>query len=323
MIGGYLVTVQEDESGVRLDRWFKRHFSDVSHAGISRLVRTGQVRVDGARVQTGYRLEVVQKIRIPRLRQATSQKQKKSFIVDPKEGRYLLETVLHVDDSVIAINKPQGLAVQGGTGLSHHLEAMLDFLRLGARERPRLVHRLDKDTGGVMVLARNVKSAAILAGAFRRRQVEKRYWALVCGAPSDPSGEIDIPLRKIRGRSGERVVPLALGRAAKTEYFVVDKAGNGTSWLVLMPSTGRTHQIRAHCATVGFPIVGDRKYNRVKKMCGNDGNSIETLCLHSRQIILPPPEGGTLDVVAPLSDTLRNTWINVGFDPETISEAVK
>jgi len=323
VIGGYLVTVQEDESGVRLDRWFKRHFSDVSHAGISRLVRTGQIRVDGARVQTGYRLEVGQKIRIPPLRQATSQKQKKSFVVDPKEESYLLETILHVDDAVIAINKPQGLAVQGGTGLSRHLDAMLDALRLSACERPRLVHRLDKDTGGVMVLARNVKSAAILAEAFRLRQVKKRYWALVCGAPSDSSGEIDIPLRKIRGRSGERVMPLALGRAAKTEYFVVDKASNGISWLVLMPTTGRTHQIRAHCATIGFPVLGDRKYNRVGKKCDIDGNSIETLCLHSRQITLPHPEGGTLDVVAPLSDTLRNTWKSVGFDPETIGGAIK
>ncbi|HKF71166.1 MAG TPA: RluA family pseudouridine synthase, partial [Stellaceae bacterium] len=214
----------------------------------------------------------------------------------------------------IALNKPAGLAVQGGTGVDRHLDALLDILRFDAVERPRLVHRLDRDTSGVLVLARSARAAAELAAAFRAKATRKIYWAAVVGLPKPREGKIDLPLAKLQGRLGERVMPDEDdGKPAVTRYEVVSHAGDKLAWLALMPITGRTHQLRAHCVALGTPILGDGKYGgRASRPLGVP--EPRKLHLHARVLILPRPDGSVLKLTAPLPEHMKATWRFLGFE---------
>jgi len=305
------LAVAADERDLRLDRWFKRHYPRLGHVRLEKLLRTGQVRIDGRRARAGDRLAPGQRIRVPPL---PDEDKPRSRPVGAEDAAELRRAVLHKDADVIAINKPAGLPTQGGPGILRHLDAMLDALRYEAAERPRLVHRLDRDTSGVLLLARGAGAAAKLAEAFRRKEVRKLYWAIVVGVPSPFEGRIDLALDKRPGPAGERVVPVETGAGAVTRYRVLERAGKRVAWLALMPLTGRTHQLRVHCAAIGTPILGDGKYGGPAAFLA--GERLQPrLHLHARAISLPRPAGGTLRVVAPLPPDLEETWRFFGFDP--------
>ena len=317
MTGPTNITVVDDEDGIRLDRWFKRHYPDVAHGRLQKLLRTGQVRLDGKRVKSGARVSTGQVVRVPPLGEvASTPKQAPRY--DPADAAFVRSLVLHRDDHVIAIDKPAGLAVQGGSGTKRHLDAMLDALRFRGAERPRLVHRLDKDTSGVLLLARNARAAAALGKAFRARDTRKLYWAITVGVPEIEAGRIDLALGKKPGRGGERVsVDADDGKRAITVYRVLEAAGSRIAWLALWPQTGRTHQLRAHCAQgLSCPILGDGKYGG--KAAFIEGvEAARQVHLHAREITLPHPSGrGELRVSAPLPPHMATTWEMFGFDPE-------
>ncbi len=291
--------VATDEAGLRLDRWFRRRFPEVAHGRLEKLVRTGQVRVDGARIKAGHRLAAGQRVRVPPLGEAAPRPRPEPPPVSAEDARRLRSRVLWRDDEIVAIDKPPGLAVQGGTRTVRHLDMMLDALRFGSSERPRLVHRLDRDTSGVLVLARGATAAARLAAAFRGRTVRKLYWALVAGRPRRNEGRIDAALAKRPGARGERVDATGEGKAAVTHYRVIDALGNRAAWLALEPRTGRTHQLRAHCAALGAPIVGDGKYGGRAAFLGGEGIA-NMLHLHARAIEVPRAGGPEFRIVAPL-----------------------
>jgi 23S rRNA pseudouridine955/2504/2580 synthase len=225
----------------------------------------------------------------------------------------LQKAVLYKDDDVLVLDKPAGLAVQGGTGLSTSVDDLLDALQFDAVERPRLVHRLDRDTSGVLALARNAAAARHLTDAFRHKDARKVYWAVVVGVPDVRGGRIDAPLQKAGGKGAERVHVDEEGRRAVTEFAVIEKAGKKAAWLALMPVTGRTHQLRAHCLALGTPILGDGKYAGAAAFLSRD-NLPRQLHLHARRLRLPHPAGkGWIDVTAPLPEHMRRTWSFFGF----------
>jgi len=322
MTGVRSLTVAEAEAGLRLDRWFKQHFPDLGHGRLEKLLRTGQIRIDGKRAKSGTRLEAGQSVRVPPLSGSplAAPAPRRQLKLSAQECRDLQATVLHKDEWLIAIDKPAGLAVQGGTGQSRHLDAMLEALRFEAPEMPRLVHRLDKDTSGVLLLARSAPAARALAQTFKGKEARKIYWAAVAGVPRARQGRIDLPLGKAPGPAGEKVVHRAEhGKEAVTLYQVAGRvAGHraGTAaWLVLCPLTGRTHQLRAHCAALGHPILGDGKYGGAAAFIERLGESGQRLQLHAREIALPHPEDGTtLRVTAPLPRHMAETWEILGFD---------
>jgi 23S rRNA pseudouridine955/2504/2580 synthase len=314
--------VSTDEADIRLDRWFRRHFPGLTQGAIQKLCRTGQVRVDGHRAEAATRLAAGQSVRVPPLPASptpTSAKQPPPAI-DPSTARDLQRLVIYRDDQVLVLNKPHGLPVQGGPGITHHLDMLLDALRFGAPDRPRLVHRLDRDTSGVLLLARTPGTAAKLAAAFRSRDVEKTYWAVVARRPVPVEGRIDLPLRRIGGARGERTEPAdrADKEAARaiTDYRTLDHAGQKLAWLELSPLTGRTHQLRVHCVAIGAPILGDVKYARPDQnnafSATIEGLSSE-LHLHARALRLPHPAGGTLLVEADLPPHMVQTFRTLGF----------
>ena len=330
--GARMVTVAADEADLRLDRWFRRHYPDLGHGRLEKLLRTGQVRVDGKRAKAALRLEAGMEVRVPPMaphvpasggaapRMSAKPAKPPAPAVSPEDAERLRAAVLYRDDDVIALNKPPGLAVQGGTGTDKHLDAMLDALRFDAAERPRLVHRLDRDTSGVLLLARNALAARWLAEAFRSRQARKIYWALVVGVPKIRQGKIDLALAKLPLHGGERMVADEdAGKRAVTYYTVVEAAARRAAWLAMMPLTGRTHQLRAHAAALGTPILGDGKYGGqaafFEKASGT-GAAGRRLHLHARELTLPRPAGGALHVVAPLPDHMRETWDFFGFNPD-------
>lgn len=311
--------VEPDEAGVRLDRWLKRRFPGLGQGRIQKWLRIGQVRIDGGRVKAGARLEAGQEVRIPPVSAASllpdvrPETSRPPRPVRPDEAEDLRRRVLHRDAEVIVIDKPAGLAVQGGTGTDRHLDGMLDALTFDARERPRLVHRLDRDTSGILVLARSAAAASKLTAAFRDKTARKIYWALVVGVPGAREGRIGLALAKRSGQYGERVVADEAGKTAITRYRVIDQVSKRCAWLALEPLTGRTHQLRAHCMAMGTPIVGDGKYGgRASFLKGLD--SARMLHLHARAIRIPHPDGGILEVQAQLPDSLRQTWTYLGFD---------
>jgi 23S rRNA pseudouridine955/2504/2580 synthase len=315
MTGAKTVEVATGEAGLRLDRWFRRHFPDVSHARLEKLLRVGQIRVDGHRVKAGIRLEPGQAVRVPPLGEnpaaPTSPRPAALRPVAASDARALEARILYRDEAVIALDKPAGLAVQGGTRTPRHLDAMLEALRFG-NERPRLVHRLDKDTSGVLLLARSAASAAHLTRAFRSKAAHKTYWAVVVGVPGAEQGRIDLPLVKRPGSQGKRVFADREGLRAVTDYRVVERAGPRAAWLELEPITGRTHQLRLHCAVVGTPILGDGKYGgRAAFLPGSAPG--RGLHLHARAIAIPHPSGGILEVEAPLPGHMLATWDFFGF----------
>ncbi len=308
------LTVAPDEGEQRLDRWFRRRFPQVPHGLLAKLLRTGQVRVDGKRAKGNQRLAAGQQVRVPPLPAAPAPAAPpRRPAVRDDQARALREAVLYRDDHVIAINKPPGLAVQGGTGTTRHLDAMLDALAFDG-ERPRLVHRLDKDTSGVLLLGRSAAAAARLAAAFRSRAARKLYWALVVGVPKPRDGRISAPLAKLPGRAGEKMaVDEGEGRHAVTWYRTVEALARKAAWLEMEPRTGRTHQLRAHCALLRTPILGDGKYGGAAAFLQGQGVS-RKLHLHARAIRLPHPAGGELAVTAPLPAHMAATFAFFGFD---------
>ncbi len=311
-----------EDAEIRLDRWFRRHYPDLGHGALERLLRTGQVRVDGARAKSSDRLQPGQRVRVPPLGTLLARKadaaRPREPAVAPADAALLRACLLHRDDDVLVLNKPPGLAVQGGSGLlDRHLDAMLEALRFEAADRPRLVHRLDKDTSGILVLARNARAATKLADAFRHKSARKVYWALVAGVPKIKRGRIDLALAKSGGRGFERMrADEAEGKRAVTLYAIVETAGRKAAWLALMPLTGRTHQLRAHCEALGTPIVGDGKYGAAFLT----GAVSRKLHLHARSLVIPHPSGGEIAVVAPLPAHMRESWRLLGFDAEDASD---
>jgi 23S rRNA pseudouridine955/2504/2580 synthase len=308
------VAVAPDDDGIRLDRWFRRHYPDIPHARIEKWSRSGELRVDGRRATSGQRLQTGQRIRVPPHAPRQAQQKRDVGAVPPSERdiRALQARVLHSDPHILAIDKPAGLPVQGGSGAQRHLDGMLDAFQQEG-QRPKLVHRLDRDTSGVLVLARTASAAAGLARAFRSRLAKKLYWAIVVGTPQPPAGRIDLPLSKLPGRLGERVGPDRAGGArAVTDYRVIDRAGSEAAWLALEPLTGRTHQLRVHCLALGTPILGDGKYGGAAAFLQGAGPKVR-LHLHARALRIPHPAGGLLTIEAPLPEDMRETWRFFGF----------
>jgi 23S rRNA pseudouridine955/2504/2580 synthase len=321
MNGVETVAVGEDEAELRLDRWFSRRFPGLGHGRLSKLLRTGQVRVDGKRAEGSLRLAPGMQIRVPPLGDLTPRPPSVPLKrpVSPKDADALRDAVLYRDPDVLIVDKPSGLAVQGGTGIDRSVDSMLDELRLDAKERPRLVHRLDRDTSGVLVLARNARAAKWLTAAFRARETEKLYWAVVQGLPKPMRGRVDIPLAKVPGPKGEKMMEDAeAGKRAVTLYTVLDHAANRAAWLALMPLTGRTHQLRAHCAALGTPIVGDGKYGGRSAYIEGPGIA-KRLHLHARFVRIHAPEGHAVSATAPLPPHMANTFKTFGFDPKSVS----
>lgn len=317
MTGVELIGIAAEEDGLRLDRWFRRHYPEVGHGQLEKWLRLGYVRIDGRRAKAGDRLSPGQVVRVPPRPQDGATPPRASRQAPPlaeTDVRALRASILHMDDAVIVIDKPAGLAVQGGSKVHRHLDAMLDALKFDG-ERPRLVHRLDKDTSGVLVLARTVAAAASLTAAFRSKAVRKLYWAVVVGMPVPPAGRIVLPLAKHRTGEGERmVVDEAAGDTALTTYRLVDRTGRRAAWLALEPLTGRTHQLRVHCAALGTPILGDGKYGGEAAHiagCGLDAR----LHLLARRIRFPHPAGGEAVIHAPLPSFMAETWRYLGFSP--------
>jgi 23S rRNA pseudouridine955/2504/2580 synthase len=311
------LTIAADEDGMRLDRWFKLHFPNLAFGHLQKLLRSGQVRLDGARAKTNDRVAAGQSVRVPPLPDvapaspAVRQAQRAG-----KDAAFLRDLVLHEDRDVLVINKPHGLAVQGGSGTERHVDGMLASLAGPDGERPRLVHRLDRDTSGVLVLAKTRKAASDLGAIFRTRSARKIYWALVKGIPSPKQGRISLFLSKQMGPDGERVRIMKHGDSdavhSVTYYATVDRAANAVAWLSLKPVTGRTHQLRAHTAHIGHPIVGDPKYGEGWE--GLPEGLPKKLHLHARRLTLPHPRGGVLDVTAPLPPHMKESFDLLGFD---------
>ena len=309
-------TVSDDDDGIRVDRWFKRHMPEVSFNIVSRWARTGQLRVAGKRAVPGDRVEAGQEIRLPPVeatpaRSARPQKRRDPLTED--EEQFVREMVIYQDPHAFVLNKPPGLATQGGTKTTQHLDRLLDGLA-GEGGRPKLVHRLDKDTSGALLVARSARAAGHFAKAFSGRTARKVYWALVVGVPDAAQGLIDAPLAKQPGTGGEKMhVDPEHGLAAKTRWRLVDRAGNRAAWVELQPLTGRTHQLRAHMAAIGHPIVGDAKYGGPDAFL--TGGISRKLHLHARRIRIDAPEGGAIDVTADLPGHISESLATLGFDP--------
>ncbi|HEY1796898.1 MAG TPA: RluA family pseudouridine synthase [Stellaceae bacterium] len=306
------ITVQTTDGTLRLDRWFRRHYPELAHGRLEKLLRTGQVRVDGKRAKAGDRVEPGQAIRVPPIGEAPPSADAPPRQPRPRDEAALRDRVIYRDDWAIVIDKPSGLAVQGGTNTERHVDQLLDGLRFDSEERPRLVHRLDKDTSGILLIARTPAAAAHFTRAFRDKTTRKIYWAAVVGTPEMAQGRIDLALAKLPGRGGERVRPDEEGKDAVTYYNVVDRAGDRATWLALLPLTGRTHQLRAHCAAIGTPILGDGKYGGAGAHLGG-GIAANRLHLHARSLAIPHPLGGTLKVTAKLPPHMQKLWDFLGF----------
>jgi 23S rRNA pseudouridine955/2504/2580 synthase len=314
--------VGPEDDDVRLDHWFKRHFPAIGFGRLQKLLRTGQVRVDGRRAKPGLRLATGQSVRVPPLDSApadgaTPRPPRPAKGLSDKDAEFARSLVIFRDDDVLAINKPAGLAVQGGTGTTRHIDGMLDALKYDAAERPRLVHRLDRDTSGVMLLARNRKAAAALGKSFQGRDARKIYWALVMGVPRPERGKINLAIGKMPGRMGERVSPDAEdAKRAVTLYRVLERSANSLSWVAFWPQTGRTHQIRVHAKAMGHPVLGDGKYGGSEAFLPTD-EVAKQLHLHAREIHLPhPTRHGFLHVTADLPPHMRDTWTMFDFSSD-------
>lgn len=322
MSGVQTVPVAGDDADIRVDRWFKKHYPGLGHGRLEKLLRTGQIRVDGKRVKANQRLEAGQAIRVPPLDAETKEPPKAdpSRKKEPKIDDALLEEIkgriLFMDEDVIALDKPAGLATQGGTGQKVHLDGMLDALRFGRKERPKLVHRLDKDTSGALLIARSAPAARWLTAAFRAKTARKVYWALVVGEVKPRAARIDLPIAKAPGKIGEKmIVDFEEGKKAQTDYEVVEQLGKRVAWVALSPVTGRTHQLRVHMSERRAPIIGDGKYGGQEAFLVAEGLS-RKLHLHAREIEVIRPNGSVLKVTAPLPEHMMKAWQFFGFDPD-------
>jgi 23S rRNA pseudouridine955/2504/2580 synthase len=309
--------VTADESGMRVDRFLEARFPGLSFSHIQRVIRKGEVRVDGKRTQPKNRLQTGQTVRIPPLRLDQPKPRSPGNEADEKTRSFLKSMTLYEDADVLVLNKPIGLAVQGGSGTTRHLDGMLEVLRDAHGQRPRLVHRLDKDTAGCLLVAKTRFAAAALAKTFRSRSARKVYWALVAGVPKVQQGRVSTFLAKEErqdesfmriARHGEKGASHAL-----TYYAVVETSGPLLAWLSLKPVTGRTHQLRAHMAHIGHPILGDPKYF-ARENWELPGGMQDRLHLLARRIAVPHPRGGTIDATAPLPPHMQQSWNLLGLD---------
>ena len=314
--------VAEDEDGIRMDRWFKRRWPHLSNIQIQKMARAGNIRVDGSRIKPEGRLTAGAAVRVPPIPEAIVRDPGEREVLSQKDIDYAKSLVLYEDHMVIALNKPVGLAVQGGTKTTKHVDRLLSAWGEGM-DRPRLVHRLDRDTSGVLLLGKGPEAAKRLAGAFARRQAKKTYWAIVIGNPKPGEGQIDMALKKTgindfeMMRPADRKDPNA--ETAETAYATISRASHRAAFMALRPFTGRTHQLRAHMAGIGHPILGDHKYgdDKSKELSGN-----LKLQLHARRIELDHPGGGKLIVEAPISPELRAGFEHFGFTEQDADEDV-
>jgi len=314
--------IAEDDDGIRLDRWFKRHYPQLTHGRLEKLLRKGEVRLDGKRAKAATHVIAGQTLRLPpqvihdktEPRVKTAQPLKTSFKLE--------DTILYMDKHLFVLNKPAGLATQGGSGLKEHVDGMLDQLSYEKTVRPKLVHRLDRDTSGVLLIARTAQAAAGLSRELARRDAQKIYWALVKGVPKEKRGLIKGALAKEGARGKDERMEISDGEDAKfalTEYAVMATAGQEFAWVAAKPVTGRTHQIRVHLASLGTPIVGDFKYGGVAAR--GKGAIADKLHLHARALDIARPDGGRVQVSAPLPPHMLKSWALLGFDPEDKRDA--
>ncbi len=295
MSGVQKLKVRRDEDGMRIDRWFHSRFPDLTHGRLQKMMRKGDVRLDGGRVKGDHRISKGQIVRVPPLPSGEAPPPDPRGLSDA-DIRLAQEMVIYRYPEVLVLNKPAGLAVQGGTKIRRHVDGLLPALTFDADEPPRLVHRLDKDTSGVLVLGRSRLAAQWLTRAFRERDSIKTYWALVAATPRPHEGTIDLRLSKEGGAHGERVEPVEEGgQKAITLYATIAHAGQRAAWLAMGPTTARRHQLRVHAAAMGCPIIGDGKYGGEK---AHEGGFVRKLHLHARQIVLARPDGRSLDVTA-------------------------
>ncbi|WP_313002721.1 RluA family pseudouridine synthase [Brevundimonas sp.] len=308
--------VAEDEHDIRLDRWFKRRWPHLTHIQVEKMARSGQIRVDGSRVKPQDRLTAGAAVRVPPLPDANPRKPGDLHELSERDVAYAKSLVLYEDHMVIALNKPHGLAVQGGTKTTKHVDRLLSAWGEGM-DRPRLVHRLDRDTSGVLLLGKGPEAAKRLAGAFARRQAKKTYWAIVIGNPKPSAGQIDMALKKTGINDFEMMRPAdpkdPKGEPAETAFATISRAAHRASWMALRPFTGRTHQLRAHMAAIGHPILGDPKYGDDKS---RELSGVLKLQLHARRIELDHPGGGKLIVEAPLSPEMKAGFAHFGFSED-------
>jgi 23S rRNA pseudouridine955/2504/2580 synthase len=306
------LSVGVGEDGVRLDRWLRRRWPHLGQTQIHKLARSGQIRVDGARAKADTRLTVGAMVRVPPLPSGEPRAARAGL--SPHEESFARSLVLYEDDEVLVLNKPAGLAVQGGTKTSQHIDRLLSAWGEGL-DRPRLTHRLDRDTSGVLVLGKSPNAAARLSGAFAKRRAQKTYWAIVEGNPRPVEGTIDVPLMKTGVGDREQVIPADAkdprAQPAVTDFTMVSRAGPRAAWLALRPHTGRTHQLRAHLLAIGHPILGDPKYNTPTSVATSGPLKLQ---LHARRLMLPHPGGGLIDVEAPLSPEMNDGFRRFGFD---------
>jgi 23S rRNA pseudouridine955/2504/2580 synthase len=332
MSGVQNLIIGADEGDQRLDRWFKRHFPQVTQSVIERLCRKGEIRVDGARVKASTRVEAGQGVRIPPLPDAPAPTMAAPAVrgISPTDAEMIQAAVLWRDEHVIALNKPPGLPSQGGSGQGdRHVDALTEALKFGYKERPVLVHRLDKDTSGLLLLARTPRVARRLGEAFRNRQTRKIYWAIVAGVPTPLMGTIRYGLVKAGGRGDEKmrcILPDEVDKTedakrATTDYAVLERLGSRAAWVALVPVTGRTHQLRAHMAELGHPVIGDGKYGGSGQENLGDGWGAQLggdisrkLHLHARYLRFEHPvTGRIMELLAPLPDHMKRSWKTLGW----------
>lgn len=306
--------VAEEDDGIRLDRWFKRHRPGTPHALIARWARSGELTIDGRKADVSDRIEAGQTIAMPVPPAAPSgPRPRKEKALSPADVALAEAMVIHRDKSALVLDKPPGLATQGGTKTDSHVDGLLGALQGDAAVRPKLVHRLDKDTSGALLVARTPRAATWFAKAFSNRSARKTYWAIVVGVPDIAQGEIDLPLAKQPGSGGEKMHVDEKGLPSKSRYRVIERAGNSAAWVELQPLTGRTHQLRVHMAAIGHPIVGDGKYGG--KGAFLTGTISRKLHLHSRRLRIDHPDGGAIDISAPLPPHFAESLEALGFDP--------
>jgi 23S rRNA pseudouridine955/2504/2580 synthase len=314
------VTVTEEEDGVRLDRWLKKKYPEATFSNLQKILRTGQLRVDGKRAKGDMRLVKGQLIRVPPQLAVPVPKNEKGMT--KKDVDFIQSIVIYKDEHIIAINKPAGLATQGGTKINRHVDGMLEGLSFGG-VKPHLVHRLDKDTSGVLLLARNPRIAKLLGEMFQSRDIRKYYWAITVPAPVQHQGKIKSTIAKVEGPGGEKMrgVSDERGKVAVTYYQVMETALNKLAWVAFWPKTGRTHQIRVHALEMGCPLLGDYKYAEHQPILDSLSELPKMLHLHSRRVIMPHPvTGKKLDITAPLDPQMKKTWKFFNFNPDDKSD---
>lgn len=305
--------VDDNGAEMRLDRYLRSKIPGLTQGVLQKLLRNGKVRLNGAKADANTRLALGDTLVAPTIEPVEKPRERQVMKLDANQQKELEAMVVYKDDSVIVLNKPAGLAVQGGTGITRHIDGMLDGLRFGSEDRPRLVHRIDRDTSGLLLLARTPKVAAKLTSLFRSRDLKKTYWAVLAGVPEKLEGRIDLPLKRVEVSGTSRAEPADRrdkeGLKAVSDYFVVDRAAKKFCLIELSPHTGRMHQLRAHMLALGTPILGDAAYGGIFAE-----HFAEQLHLHARRLSFPHPDGGTLTLEAELPKHMRDAMVYLGFD---------